>query len=457
MLASRTYSLKLQARTICPHCWHAFSPEEILWVSRHPDLLGDLRLGGEQQQRFLPTRFTIEGDAIDSEGFTCNSIACPRCHLNLPRALTEMPPLFSSILGAPGSGKSYFLAAMTWALRQQLPKLFKVSLTDVEPTAHINLNAYEESLFLSGKPDDLVALPKTDLQGDHLYDTVQFGDQHVLYPRPFVFGLRPLKGHPKEAQAETVSRALCLYDNAGEHFLPGADKVGTPVTQHLAASRFLFFLFDPTQDPRFREEIEGRSPDPQLGKAAKTYRQETILLEAADRVRRYAGVAQTGKHQKPLIVVVTKFDAWCSILGQDPKLPVLPNVYVSTAAGTALDTAKVEDLSRAVRVVLNEFAREFVAAAESFAEHVIYIPVSALGSAPEQDPATGALCIRPRNIRSMWVEMPMVYALARWGNGLVPALGSRNQPTSSAVIQGGGAPKAAAPAAANSAATAIGP
>ncbi len=141
MLASRTYSLKLQARTICPHCWHAFSPEEILWVSRHPDLLGDLRLGGEQQQRFLPTRFTIEGDAIDSEGFTCNSIACPRCHLNLPRALTEMPPLFSSILGAPGSGKSYFLAAMTWALRQQLPKLFKVSLTDVEPTAHINLNA----------------------------------------------------------------------------------------------------------------------------------------------------------------------------------------------------------------------------------------------------------------------------------------------------------------------------
>jgi hypothetical protein len=400
-------------------------------VSRHPDLLGDLRLGGEQQQRFLPTRFTIEGDAIDSEGFTCNSIACPKCHLNLPRALTEMPPLFSSILGAPGSGKSYFLAAMTWALRQQLPKHFRLSLSDVEPTAHINLNAYEETLFLNGKPDELVALPKTDLQGDHLYDTVQFGDQHVMYPRPFVFGLRPLPGHPKEKQADAVSRSLCLYDNAGEHFLPGADKVGTPVTQHLAASRFLFFLFDPTQDPRFREEMLGKSSDPQMSDAPKTYRQEIILLEAADRVRRYAGVAQTGKHQKPLIVVVTKFDAWCSILGQDPRLPRLPQAYVSTPQGVMLDTAKVEDVSRAVRVVLSEFAREFVAAAESFAENVIYIPVSALGAAPEFDPQSGALCIRPRNIHSMWVEMPMIYALSRWGNGLVPMLGTRSASSTS--------------------------
>ncbi|MBL8827090.1 MAG: hypothetical protein JNM18_08895 [Planctomycetaceae bacterium] len=448
MIASHTYALKLQARTICPHCWHAFSPEEVLWVSRHPDLLGDLRLGAEQQQRFLPTRFSIEGDALDSEGFTCNAIACPRCHLNLPRAMMEMTPLFSSILGAPGSGKSYFLAAMTWALRQQLPKLFKVSLTDVEPTAHINLNAYEETLFLNGKPNDLVALPKTDLQGDHLYDTVQFGEQHMMFPRPFVFGLRPLTGHPKEKQADTVSRALCLYDNAGEHFLPGSDKVGTPVTQHLAISRFLFFLFDPTQDPRFREEMDGRSPDPQIGKAAKTYRQETILLEAADRVRRYAGVAQTGKHQKPLIVVVTKFDAWCSILGQETGRPVLPQAYVSTPQGTALDPTKVEEMSRAVRLVLNEFAREFVAAAESFAEHVIYVPVSALGSAPELDPATNALCIRPRNIRSLWVEMPMIYALARWGNGLVPLAGSRTQAPASLAVKASGKTKANAVASA---------
>lgn len=425
MSASRVYSLPLQARVTCPHCWHGFSPEETLWVSRHPELVGDLRLGAEQQQRFLPTRFSIEGDALDAEGFTCNSIACPKCHLNLPRAMLEMPPLFCSILGAPGSGKSYFLAAMTWALRQKLPQHFRLSLADVEPTAHINLNAYEETLFLNGRPDELVALPKTDLQGDHLYDTVLYGEQHVIYPRPFVFALRPLSGHPLEKRGDLVSRALCLYDNAGEHFLPGSDKVGTPVTQHLASSRFLFFLFDPTQDPRFRDEALGRSADPQMSTATKTFRQETILLEAADRVRRYAGVAQTGKHQKPLIVVVTKFDAWCSLIGQEPQSPQLPSPYGNTATGPALDLAKIEDVSRAVRLVLNEFSREFVAAAESFAEHVIYVPVSALGRGPEIDPRTGALCVRPREIQSLWVEMPLMYALGRWSGGLIPAVKPR--------------------------------
>ena len=416
---SSIVSLKLQARIACPHCWHEFAPEETRWVSRHPDLLNDSRLGAEQQQRFLPSRYTIDGDAIDSEGFVCHSIACPKCHLNLPRALLEMKPLFCSTLGAPGSGKSYYLAAMTWMLRQTLPKQFSISFTDVEPTAHIHLNNYEESLFLNGDSDRLVALPKTDLQGDHLYDTVQFGEQLMLYPRPFVFGIRPLPGHVNEQRADIASRALCLYDNAGEHFLPGSDKVNTPVTQHLAKSRFLFFLFDPTQDPRFREELYGQSSDPQVHEAAKTYRQETILLEAADRVRRYAGVSQTQRHRRPLIVVVTKFDAWYKMLGA--KSPELPNVYRPSRSGTVIDLAQVEACSTAVRALLNELAGEFVAAAESFAEEVIYIPVSALGSAPVLDPKSNTLGVRPKDLRPQWAEMPMIYSLARWGQGLIPA------------------------------------
>jgi len=435
-MAEQTYSLRLQARVNCPHCWHTFAPEDTVWVSRHPDLLGDLRLGGEQQLRFLPTRYTVDGDAIDSEGFTCNSIACPKCHLNLPRAMLEMQPLFCSILGAPGSGKSYYLASMTWMLRQQLPKHFQLSLADVEPTAHINLNAYEESLFLNGKPGELVALPKTDLQGDHLYDTVLFGEQHLMYPRPFVFALRPLPGHPRSKQEAQISRTLCLYDNAGEHFLPGSDKASTPVTLHLAASRFLFFLFDPTQDPRFREECLSRnSSDPQLSSAARTYRQETILLEAADRVRRYAGVSQVGKHTRPLIVVVTKFDTWCSIVGQDPKQPSLPDVYVPTASGMALDTGKVEDVSRIIRNMLSQYCPEFVSAAESFAEHVVYIPVSALGCSPELDEKTNTLGIRPSEIQPMWAEMPMTYALSRWCQGLIPQVRARARETVAAVAE----------------------
>src|SRR5262249_7482489 len=67
-------ALPLLRRTTCPHCWTAFPPEEVLWISAHSDLLGDPRLGPEQQQRFLPTRFDVEGNALDAKGFACHSL-----------------------------------------------------------------------------------------------------------------------------------------------------------------------------------------------------------------------------------------------------------------------------------------------------------------------------------------------------------------------------------------------
>lgn len=414
-------ALRLQQRVTCPHCWHSFAPYEILWVSQHPDLLGDPRLGQEAQFRFLPTRFTVEGDAIDARGLACQSVACPNCHLTVPRALLEMEPLFFSILGAPASGKSYFLASMTWQLRKSLPKYFSLSFGEADPAANLTLNGYEELLFLNSDPESLVALPKTDLQGDHLYDSVLYGEQLVIYPRPYMFGLRPLDGHPNIASMERLSRGLCLYDNAGEHFMPGADKVGSPVTRHLPLSRALFFLFDPTQDPDFRRACGNQSQDPQMAERARTYRQELILLEAADRVRRHSGLAQSARHSRPLIVIVTKYDAWRSLLGPERQQLDTKQVLRQGANGLcAIHLDEVEDVSREVRAVLMKYRREFVSAAEGFCQEVIYIPVSALGGPPTVDATTGQLCVRPGSIQPIWAEVPFIYALARWMQGLVP-------------------------------------
>lgn len=279
----------MQTRITCPHCWHHFPPEEVRWVAQHPDLLGDERLGREAE-RFLPTRFTIEGNALDRKGFVCHSLACPNCHLTVPRVLLELPPLFASILGGPSSGKSYFLAAMTWQLRQSLSKYFALSFGDADPTSNRSLNEYEELLFLNPKQDEPVRIVKTELQGD-LYDSVMFDQQVVRFPRPFVFSMKPLPSHPGYRTIARLSRALCLYDNAGEHFLPGQDTADSPVTRHLARSRVLFFLFDPTQDPRFRRACAGKTNDPQMADGSRTARQETILLEAADYARRLCGPA----------------------------------------------------------------------------------------------------------------------------------------------------------------------
>src|SRR5258707_10412881 len=105
-------------RTTCPHCWSNFAPADGLWISSHPDLLGDPRLGPEQAQRFLPTRFNVDGNALDARGLVCHNLACPRCHLPVPRVMLETEPAFVSILGTPACGKSYYLTALTWESRR---------------------------------------------------------------------------------------------------------------------------------------------------------------------------------------------------------------------------------------------------------------------------------------------------------------------------------------------------
>lgn len=412
----------IQSRVVCPHCWNAFTPDEALWIAEHPELVGDLRLGPDHPIRFLPTRFNLQCAAIDARGFPCHALACPKCHLAVPRPLFEMPPVFFSILGTPACGKSYFLAAMTQRLRDILPRSFCLGFTDADPVSNHLLHEYESLQFLNPNQDALVAIEKTDVQGD-LYDTVLFGDQRISYPRPFMFTLAPTGKHPNQGVAG-VSRVLCLYDNAGESFLPGSDSASSPVTRHIALSRALMFLFDPTQDMRFRKLCTGKTDDPQMKERSERFareravRQDTVLAEAAQRVRRFTGLAQNQKHSRPLIVVVTKCDAWASLLNMDQ----LPMAWDSKpgAAISAMRLDVVEQISRKVRALLWQVSPEIVSVAEDFASQVLYVPVSATGRGPERDPQTGALGFRPRDVNPVWAEVPLLYAMSRWMQGLVP-------------------------------------
>jgi len=416
--------LTLLSKVTCPHCWSQFAPESSLWVSEHPDLVGDAKLGFEHAQRFLPSRFSPEGDAIDEMGHRATRMACPNCHLEVPRPLYQLPSIFFSILGAPACGKSYFLASMTWKLRQTLPRRFAVSLNDADPSTNARLHQYEELQFLNPDPDRPVAIAKTEEQGD-LYDTVNMGDHSISLPRPFMFNLQPLVRHPLYKRAKDVSRVMCLYDNAGESFLPGADKATNPVTRHLALSKCLFFCYDPTQDPRFRRACEGKSDDPQMAVRSErldrevSVRQDTILLEAIQRVRRHAGLREDELHQRPLVIVVTKWDSWRKLLPEVSRDE--PYVEVPEQSVQALDTARIASTSKLVGDLLADLCPEVVAAAEGFAEDLTFIPVSATGRSPEVDPKTGSLGIRPKDMNPYWVEAPMMHALHRWARGLVGA------------------------------------
>lgn len=419
----------------CPHCWHVFAPEESLWIATdHPNLFGDPRLGDQQTIRFLPSRFTADGEAIDPEGQRTSRLACPKCHLEIARPLFQIAPTFFSILGAPASGKSYFLTSMTWKLRQVLPSRFGIAMTDTDTAANARLHEYEEQQFLNPNLDSLVSIAKTQLDGD-LYDRVNVGTHVVSYPRPFLFTLQPMAKHPNYARSKQIARVMCLYDNAGEHFLPGLDSSTAPVTRHLALSRALFFLFDPTQDARFRRACEGKTVDPQMQNRSERLsresvtRQDTILLEAIQRVRRHAGLREDEFHQRPLNIVVTKWDSWRALLPDIDPAPPYRSVQGSPVS--VLDGKRIREVSDKVGDLLRELTPEIVAAAEGFTKHLSFIPVSATGIAPERDNTTGAFGMRPRNLNPYWVEVPILHALSQWGAGLIgTALPVSQQPNS---------------------------
>ena len=243
------------------------------WISQHPDLKDDNLLGQDHQVRFLPTRFDVNGNAIDEKGANCTDLACPRCHLNIAWSLLQMKPLFISVVGSPGSGKTYFLAAMVWKLRRTLLQRFALSFgeSDLEATSVLSEN--EKRLFHSDNAEELVKLAKTELDGE-MYQSVDYGGGPVWYPQPFVFPVSPVDGHFDQGRTGSISRDLCLYDNAGEHFLPGQERYDHPA-EHLALSEVILFLFDPTQNAQVRAAVTSRMNDPQFGEHGWTHRQRS--------------------------------------------------------------------------------------------------------------------------------------------------------------------------------------
>lgn len=416
--------ITLVRRVTCPHCWHVFRPEQVLWVAEHEDLMID-PVVKEEPLRFLPTRYSLEGQALDARGMACHRLACPHCHLLIPRILLENEVTFFSMIGSVGSGKSNLLAAMSWMLRQQLARDFAINFTDADKEANWILNRYEETLFLPADANAPVSLEKTQTQG-RLYRAVRMNGQETQLPNPFLFTMHPAAHHPRGKQGgrHRGGAVVCLYDNAGEHFGVGQDTALAPVTRHLARAKVLMWLFDPTQDPRFRAICAPISKDPQITEATQTLRQETILSEAALRIRKHRGLSAYQRHDAPLLVLMGKSDIWAPLIQEDISAePIIPPKSAGELA--SVDMARIERISGALRNLLLKVAPEIVTAAEDLSQQVVYIPVSALGHSPQRiAQETGAaagpgLLIRPRDIQPHWTTIPLLYSFARWSAGLI--------------------------------------
>ncbi len=336
-------------------------------IAVHADMRGDSVLGEEHMQRFLASRFNDRGQAIDAMGMVAPDSACPHCRRKLPPNFLDQPHYIFSIVGAPSSGKSYYLSVLIKVMQDVAFKHFGVTFRDADPSQNAVLNAMRNHLFSAGTPQDAF-VAKTDLEGA-LYETLPRQGRMVKLPKPFVFRLTD-RNHGDDGFS------IVFYDNAGEHFEPGRNSADSPGAQHIAVASGIFFLFDPLSNPEFKRRLAGQV-DPQLEKRFND-QQDILLAESESRIKGILALATGERIATPFAVIVGKCDAWMHLLGEDPLLPVLAN----DDQGALVNLGNILVNSRRIRTLLLGICPAIVANAEAISSTVCYFAASPLGHPP---------------------------------------------------------------------------
>lgn len=408
-MPGRTKAEELLRRSIvCPNCWREFPPAQVRFIAESLRLRGDPVMGPLEQLRFRPMRFDAAGNAIDPEGVRCNRMACPTCHIEFPRALLELQQVPISVVGAPGSGKTNLLAAGLWGLAQRAQD-FGLQVVDADPAFNTAIHRNETLLFATEDPAQDVTLPKTDIGGSELYRTVRIAGADEMVPKPSFFLVRRVD--------EAKHAIMVLYDNAGEHFMPGTSvDMAATSTRHLERSSTIIMVFDPLQDQRFRQRY---SSGHQAPFTSGHERQELVFTEAVSRIRRLRGLDPASPISIPIVVALTKADAWADeALGADWHEVSLP---ADASERRAALIARVRAIHERCIAALGATSPEFLNASKALADRVWFVPVSSLGTSPLALPG-GGFRLRARDIRPRWPEMPFVLAMALADQGGLPPL-----------------------------------
>jgi hypothetical protein len=388
----------------CPVCWLKFDRGDVMNIAVHGSLRGDPILGEEHMQRFHATRFNDKGQAIDAMNIPVSDMACPHCRRKLPPSFLDTPHYIFSIVGAPSSGKSYYLSVLVKTLQATLYKNFGISFRDSDPSENVILNHMKSQLF-SAVTTEEAFLAKTELEGG-MYETLPRLGRKVKLPKPFIFRLSSSRDHQQNF-------SVVFYDNAGEHFEPTRNSAESPGAQHIAAASGIFFLFDPLHNLEFRRKLEG-GEDPQLH-LNRVDQQDVILAETEVRVKNLLGMDTKQRISTPLAVIVGKCDTWIDLIGRDKIQNPIEN--------GCLNLGKIEENSKLIRDFLLRICPAIVSNAESISSEVMYFAVSPLGCSPvEFTDSRGVKLIgpNPKNLNPMFVEVPTLWVLSRIEATLIP-------------------------------------
>jgi hypothetical protein len=299
------------------------------------------------------------------------------------------------------------LAAASFSLRSGLV-VDGLDFLDADPTLNDLTLELESSLFRSSTPDRPTMIAKTDLSG-RLYRSFHLGDSQWIAPKPQLFVIA----------RNGVRQLLCLYDNAGEHFLPGRESAHEPVTRHLAASRALVFVVDPTQDQRVIDRLGGRDAvRAQGGAGSAEQRQDLVLIEAANRVRRLRAMSAFDPLPFRIVLALAKADIWGHLT--DPEVRA-DFAGVSAKTSVTVPTMGVLDgVHKATEGFLAACMPELLATTRALDPKFRIVPFSGLGKAPARSESDSGLTIRPRDVRPVWPAAPIVVALSEANPRMFP-------------------------------------
>ena len=362
----------------CPVCWLKFDAGSVMSIASHPDLMGDDILGRDSMKRFWATRFNSRGQALDEKGVPCTDLACPHCRRKLPPNYLNTEEYIFSIVGAPSSGKSYYLASLVNGMRRSSVADCRLAWLDADPSGNTMLNDVVNRLFSSDTPED-AALTKTDLEGA-LYEEFYRHGRMAKLPKPFIYSIQKMGSRKSPCN-------LVFYDNAGEHFEPGRNSEDSPGAQHVAVANGIFFLFDPITSRPFKKLISGKN-DPQLHTGHHLDQQEIILAETLNRIAGILNLRPGRKIKTPLAMVIGKCDLWEEFL----DTPLVPMMHEGAISSKAL-----EHNSATVRRFMEKLHPSLCSTADMISSNVRFFAVSQLGTSPVtfKDPITGVSKIGP--------------------------------------------------------------
>lgn len=390
----------------CPVCWLRFDRGDAMNVAVHASLRGDPVLGEAAMQRFFATRYNDKGQALDAMNLPTTELACPHCRRKMPPGFLDTKHHIFSVVGAPSSGKSYYLSVLVKLLQQSLFQRFRVTFRDADPSENVILTQMKTSLFSAGTPQDAY-LAKTDLEGA-LYETLPRYGRKVRLPKPFIFRLSSAEHASQEA-------SIVFYDNAGEHFEPTRNSADSPGAQHIAVASGIFFLFDPLHSAEFRTRLNGVK-DPQMA-IQRIDQQDVILAESEVRIKSLLGLDAKQRVATPLAFMIGKCDTWMKSFDTASLLPTIVEGKVHLGNLRANSTR--------LRDFMMEIVPHVVANAEAISSNVMYFAISPLGTSPveflDRDGST-KIGPDPRQLNPINVDTPTIWVLSQLMPELIPCI-----------------------------------